>query len=94
MCSYKKEVLCNDADYNAITVVMANEKTDLAGALQWISNIHDEIVDRFLSTRQDVLNKRNGVPSWGKEIDDQVAAYVDGLGALIASQEDVLPLIF
>ncbi|KAF7979340.1 hypothetical protein HWV62_42763 [Athelia sp. TMB] len=88
MCSYKKEVLCNDADYNAITVVMANEKTDLAGALQWISNIHDEIVDRFLSTRQDVLNKRNGVPSWGKEIDEQVAAYVDGLGQWIRGHDE------
>ena len=83
MYSYKKEVLCDDADYNVITVVMANEKTDFAGALQWISNLHDEIVHRFLNTREDVLNHRSGVPSWGRDIDLQVAAYIDGLGVLI-----------
>lgn len=64
---------------------MANENTDLAGAVQWISDTHDEIVDRFLNTRQDVLNQDNGVPSWGTEIDLQVAAYVDGLGELIST---------
>lgn len=59
---------------------MINNKTDLSGALQWISDLHDEIVDRFLKTRADVLAHMNGVPSWGKEIDRQVAAYIDGLG--------------
>lgn len=83
MCSYKKEVLRNDADYNMVTVVMANENTDLAGAVQRISDNHDEIVDRFLKTRQNVLNRCNGVPSWEKEIHLQVTAYVDGLGELI-----------
>ncbi|KZP33092.1 terpenoid synthase [Athelia psychrophila] len=87
MYSYKKEVLGGDADYNAVTVVMYNQKTDLAGALQWISNTHDELVDRFLSTRQDVLDKR-GVPSWGKDTDRQVAAYVDGLGQWIRGHDE------
>ncbi|KAF7977391.1 hypothetical protein HWV62_4011 [Athelia sp. TMB] len=85
MCSYKKEVIYNDADYNIVTVIMVNESTDLAGAVQWISDTHDKIVARFLSTRQDVLHQRNGVPSWGKEIDLQVAAYVDGLGEFIST---------
>jgi hypothetical protein len=80
MCSYKKEVLADDYDYNAVTVVMHNKGTDLDGALQWISDRHDEIVDNFLATSKDVFDHRNGVPSWGPEIDRQVEAYVSGLG--------------
>ena len=83
MCSYRKEVLANDSDYNAVTVVMVNNKTDLAGALQWISDRHDDIVDSFLKVRDDVLNRKNGFPSWGSKIDLQIAAYVDGLGLFI-----------
>ncbi|KAK7012924.1 isoprenoid synthase domain-containing protein [Favolaschia claudopus] len=79
MCSYKKEVLANDAAYNAVTVVMVNEHTDIAGGIQWISDYHDEIVERFLRVREDVINQ-NGFPSWGTDIDDQVAKYIDGLG--------------
>ncbi|KZP06880.1 hypothetical protein FIBSPDRAFT_1053287 [Athelia psychrophila] len=81
MYSYRKEVLGGDADYNVVTVVMYIQKTDLAGALQWISDTHDELIDRFLNTRQNVLDMR-GVPSWGKDTDRQVAAYVDGLASL------------
>ncbi|KAF7982707.1 hypothetical protein HWV62_26552 [Athelia sp. TMB] len=83
MCSYKKEVLRNDADYNIVTVVMVNKKTDLNGAVQWISDSHDEIVGRFLSTREDLLSLCNGESSWGREIDLQVIAYVDGLGLFV-----------
>ncbi|KAF7984104.1 hypothetical protein HWV62_16714 [Athelia sp. TMB] len=88
MYSYKKELLSGDADYNMVTVVMVNEKTDLAGAIQWISNAHDELVDRFLKTREDVLNHQNGVPSWGKDIDHQVAAYIDGLGNWVKGHDE------
>jgi hypothetical protein len=80
MCSYKKEVLSNDADYNAVTVIMVNNKTDVAGGIQWISDTHDDIVEHFLAVRDDVLNHRNGVPSWGPDIDAQVEKYIDGLG--------------
>lgn len=59
---------------------MKNEKTDVAGGIQWISDRHDAIVDSFLAVRDDVLNHRNGVPSWGKDIDAQVEKYIDGLG--------------
>lgn len=80
MCSYKKEVLNNDADYNAVTIIMVNDRTDVAGGIKWISDRHDEIVEHFLQVRDDVLNYRNGVPSWGEDIDAQVAKYIDGLG--------------
>lgn len=80
MCSYRKEVLTNDADYNVVTVVMTRNGMDLTGAVQWISKRHDEIVANFLKTREDVLYHRNGVPSWGEEVDQKVYAYIDGLG--------------
>jgi hypothetical protein len=80
MYSYKKEVLNNEADYNIVTVVMNNNNTDLSGAMQWISDRYEALAAQFLATRQDVLNHQNGVPSWGEDIDRQVAAYIDGLG--------------
>jgi hypothetical protein len=80
MYSYKKEVLNNEADYNIVTLVMVNNNTNLAGAMQWISERYNIIVSQFLATRQNVLNHQNEVPSWGPEIDRQVAAYIDGLG--------------
>ncbi|KAK7012921.1 isoprenoid synthase domain-containing protein [Favolaschia claudopus] len=87
MCSYKKEVLANDADYNAVTVVMVNEHTDIAGGIQWISDYHDEIIEHFLRVREDVI-KKNGFPSWGTDIDDQVAKYIDGLGQWIRGHDE------
>ncbi|KAJ6475658.1 terpenoid synthase [Mycena vulgaris] len=80
MCSYKKEVISNDADYNAVTMIMVNNNTDVAGGIQWISDRHDEIVENFLAVRDDVLHHHNGVPSWGKIIDAQVEKYIDGRG--------------
>ena len=81
MYSYKKEVLSRDASYNIVTVVMLNNDTDLAGAMRWISDRHDELVDSFFKTREEVLNHSHGVPSWGEGIDHQVALYIDGLGS-------------
>jgi hypothetical protein len=80
MCSYKKEVLCNDADYNAVTVVMQRNNTDVAGGIQWISDTHDDIAEHFLKLRDDVYAKR-GFPSFGEDLDRQIAAYVECLGA-------------
>ncbi|KAJ7811924.1 terpenoid synthase [Mycena olivaceomarginata] len=78
MVSYKKEVLTNSADYN-IT---------LRGAIKWISHRNDELVGRFLETKEDILNHRNGVPSWGEDIDIQVAKYIDGLGQWIRGHDE------
>lgn len=82
MVSYKKEVLTNSADYNIVTIITSNCQTDIAGAIKWISHRNDELVGRFLETKEDILNHRNGVPSWGEDIDIQVAKYIDGLGKL------------
>ncbi|KAJ6465141.1 terpenoid synthase [Mycena vulgaris] len=88
MCSYKKEVLRNDADYNAVTVIMVNDNTDVAGGIQWISDLHDELVEHFLAVRDDVLHHSNGVPSWGKTIDAQIERCIDGLGQWIRGHDE------
>lgn len=77
--SYKKESLADNADYNAVTVVMHHKKTDILGGIQWISDRHDELIEHFLELRNEVINKIN-FPSFGDEIDRQVEAYVDGIG--------------
>ena len=53
---------------------MLEQKCDIAAAVDWISNLHDEIVQGFLSSLKEV-------PSFGDPvIDSQVSTYIDGLG--------------
>ncbi|KAJ6549913.1 hypothetical protein B0H19DRAFT_951632, partial [Mycena capillaripes] len=80
--SYKKEVLSGNRAYNAVTVIMRANLTDVMGGMQWISDRHDEVAQNFLATRDDVLHHKNGVPSWGEHMDEQVEKYVDALGIL------------
>jgi hypothetical protein len=84
MCSYKKEILAGSADYNAVTVVMHNDKTDVAGAMQWVSDRHDELVEHFLRLRGEVYDKVD-FPSFGDELGRQIEAYVDGIGQFLDS---------
>lgn len=79
MCSYKKETLANSADYNAVTIVMRLNKTDVSGGIQWIADRHDELAKHFLKLRDEVNNKIE-FPSLGDEMDQQVEAYVHGMG--------------
>nr|BBH51498.1 putative sesquiterpene synthase [Clitopilus sp.] len=88
MCSYKKEIIADDANYNAVTVVMHNHNTNVDGGIQWISDYHDTIVDHFLRLREDVRLKQNGFPSWGARIDREVEAYVEGLGLWIRGHDE------
>lgn len=69
-------------DYNAITVVMYHEGKDLAGAVQWISDKHEEILAEFMQLRNDVIEK-DGFPSWGSDLDDQIVKYTDLLADTI-----------
>ncbi|KAJ7910913.1 terpenoid synthase [Mycena leptocephala] len=88
LVSYKKEVLANSADYNILTIIMVNNQTDLVGAVQWVSDRHDELVEHFLAAKDDILNHRNGVPSWGEAIDLQVERYIHGLGLWICGHDE------
>ncbi|KAJ7887375.1 terpenoid synthase [Mycena leptocephala] len=87
MCSYKKEIMVDEADYNIVTVLMTQNQTDIAGAMQWISDRHDELVEHFLAIRDDILNHRNGILSWGPNIDSQIEKYIDGLGQMVRGND-------
>ena len=82
LVSYKKEVEAGDASYNLITVIMAKEKTDLQGAVDAIGAMCERACKNFVATAEDVLQHKNGIPSWGAEIDRQVSLFVDALGTL------------
>ena len=82
MYSFRKEALDNAADYNIMTVVMVNNKTDFPGASQWVSDRYNGLIEEFIKIREDVIHHKNGFPSWGETADEQVQAYIDGLGKL------------
>jgi Delta6-protoilludene synthase len=67
--------LQGDADYNGITIIMEQEKLNLHETVQWISDRHDATLAKFMETRENVIHRRNGFPSWGPEIDRQVVEY-------------------
>uniref|UniRef100_A0A8H7Y3N7 Terpene synthase n=1 Tax=Psilocybe cubensis TaxID=181762 RepID=A0A8H7Y3N7_PSICU len=79
IASYKKEFLADDADYNAVTVVMHHHNVNVQDAVNWICDIHQEIANNFLKLRDEVKMKVN-FPDFGEEINHQIEAYVDGLG--------------
>ena len=60
---------------------MANNNTDLPGATQWVSDRFNRLVEEFLKTTEDVIQHSDDFPSWGEDIDRQVEAYIDMLGA-------------
>lgn len=59
---------------------MANNQRSLDGALCWLSDRHDQLLAKFMETKDNILQHKNGVPSWGEDIDYQVATYIDGIG--------------
>ncbi|KAH7886425.1 terpenoid synthase [Phlebopus sp. FC_14] len=71
--SYNVEQARGDDGHNLVTVVMKDLGTDLHGASQWIEEYSAGIEAQF-------LNAIALLPTWGEEVDRQVAKYVYGLG--------------
>ncbi|KAF9010031.1 isoprenoid synthase domain-containing protein [Cyathus striatus] len=69
--SYNVEQSKGDT-HNMIPVVMHQEGLDLQSAVDFVGNMCKQSIDRF-------NDDRAHLPSWGPEIDRQVAVYVDGL---------------
>ncbi|KIY69043.1 terpenoid synthase [Cylindrobasidium torrendii FP15055 ss-10] len=88
MCSYRKEFLANDCDYNAVTVVTKHLKTDLAGAIQWISDYHDRSVESFMRAREAIIARAEGTSQWSEEDYKQVLRYIDGLGLFVRGHDE------
>ena len=55
-----------------IVVVMQQEGLDLQSAVNFVGDLCQQSIDRFVA-------ERANMPSWGPEIDRQVNIYVDGL---------------
>ena len=70
------------ADYNIVTVVMHNKKLDLDAAVKYVSDLHDELAERFLENKSKILNDQGTVLTRNTRVRQQVAAYIDGLGML------------
>ncbi|TFK38101.1 isoprenoid synthase domain-containing protein [Crucibulum laeve] len=69
--SYNVEQSKGDT-HNMIPVVMHHEGVDLQSAVDFVGNMCKQSIDRF-------VEDRSHLPSWGAEIDRQVAIYVGGL---------------
>ncbi|ESK91961.1 terpenoid synthase [Moniliophthora roreri MCA 2997] len=69
--SYNVEQSKGDT-HNMIPVVMNEFGYDLQTAVDFVGNLCKQSIDRFIADRAQL-------PSWGPEIDRQVALYVDGL---------------
>ncbi|KAK7694474.1 Delta(6)-protoilludene synthase [Cerrena zonata] len=81
LCSYNVEQARGDDGHNLVTIVMHERKCDLISALKWISGLHDDLVEKFLSTLK-------AVPSFGnRNLDEQVSTYVDGLGNWVRAND-------
>ncbi|TDL15490.1 terpenoid synthase [Rickenella mellea] len=81
LCSYNVEQARGDDGHNLVTIAKHELKTDLDGSLKWISKLHDNLADQFLA---DFAN----VPSFGdRDLDAQVATYVDGLGNWVRAND-------
>lgn len=53
---------------------MFHLELSLHEAVKWVADRHEETVRKFWETREKVLNK-DGYPSYGPELDRQIAEY-------------------
>ena len=80
LCPYGRQARGDD-EHNLVTIVMKELQTDIHGALEWISKLHDQVAEKFLSDFATVGSF--GEPS----LDAQVATYIDGLGNWVRANE-------
>ncbi|EPQ53470.1 terpenoid synthase [Gloeophyllum trabeum ATCC 11539] len=71
--SYNVEQARGDDGHNIISVVMHEKGLDIAQAMDWVE-------DQYLRVTAQFLKARSRLPSWGDQIDSQVALYANGLG--------------
>ncbi|KAL0574477.1 hypothetical protein V5O48_007491 [Marasmius crinis-equi] len=81
LCSYHVEQARGDDSHNIIRVIMDQYQTDIAGALEYIAGLHDQLFEDFM----ELVPK---VPKFGdEELDRQVSTYVDGLGNWVRASD-------
>ncbi|THH31282.1 hypothetical protein EUX98_g2931 [Antrodiella citrinella] len=79
MFSYDMEQAQGDA-HNLVTVVMLHHHMTVQSAMDWIAELHEQLIHQFLDLLQ-------SLPSWGHSIDDQVARYIDGLANWVRAND-------
>lgn len=70
--SYNKEQATGDDRHNVLTVVMRQFDLDLSSGIDWVAAYHRDVEVKFFDTLR-------RMPSWGEDIDGQVAEYAQGL---------------
>jgi hypothetical protein len=74
--SYNIEQAAGHGGHNIITVVMNEKGVDLDGALDWVSEYHEQVLSEFQA-------QYRTLPSWGPTIDLKVKTYVERLACFI-----------
>ncbi|KAI0058755.1 terpenoid synthase [Artomyces pyxidatus] len=72
VCSYNIEQSAGHEGHNILTVVMRQKGLDMEASLDWVTQYHSDCLAEFLELRRNL-------PSFGPELDDTVAEYVDGV---------------
>jgi hypothetical protein len=68
-------------DHNLVTVVMHSLHLDLEAALEWISDLHDRLVKKFLLTFSQVPHYSD------PDLDQQVTQFIHGIGNWVRAIE-------
>ncbi|KAF9034651.1 terpenoid synthase [Hymenopellis radicata] len=78
--SYNVEQSRGDDGHNLVPIVMHQLGLDIHSALQWISNLHDDLVAKFLKAW-------NHIPVYGGPLDFEMRTYTEGLGNWVRANE-------
>ncbi|KAI0371440.1 terpenoid synthase [Pilatotrama ljubarskyi] len=70
--SYNREQATENDQYNLLTVVMRELNVDLDGAMVWVTDFHNDLVQRYIQGL-----KR--IPSFGPEVDGQLQEYLQSI---------------
>ncbi|KAJ7831641.1 terpenoid synthase [Mycena leptocephala] len=80
LCSWNVEQARGDDGHNLVTIVMHQYNLDAQGAMNWISDLHDGIVDEFLQVWK-------ALPTFGGPVDREIRTYADGLGNWVRAND-------
>ncbi|KAJ6555571.1 terpenoid synthase [Mycena vulgaris] len=80
LCSYNVEQARGDDGHNLVTIVMHQYHMNAQQAMNWISDLHDDIVKEF-------LDAWDSLPTFGGPVDREIRTYVDGLGNWVRAND-------
>ncbi|KAJ7443638.1 hypothetical protein B0H11DRAFT_2250555 [Mycena galericulata] len=66
--------------HKLVTIVMHQYSMDAQSAMNWIGDLHDDIVDEFLQVWK-------SIPTFGGPLDREIRTYADGLGNWVRAND-------